>query len=181
VTTGDNAFWQTVAESLAEKLAHQQAVNVNLSDLLARLQHDHAAREAERDQLVFFRDRWRKEAFAVVCDLVEVESILNTLGTPLGKGVGGLAERVEQVRERCLVVVEGKRTTHLMRNFVSAAVAVARLNFDQADSIRPRTNGAVDAFHALENALLSADLADVPDSEYAQRIRASFGRKEESS
>jgi hypothetical protein len=33
-----------------------------------------------------------------------------------------------------------------------AALRVARLNYDRADSIRPMTNGAQDAFHALEDA-----------------------------
>ena len=38
--------------------------------------------------------------------------------------------------------------------FLNAALAVARLNFDQPDSIRPRTNGATDAFHRLEDAAM---------------------------
>jgi hypothetical protein len=39
-----------------------------------------------------------------------------------------------------------------------AALAVGRLNYDQPDSIRPRTHGAVDAFHRLEDVLAELGL-----------------------
>jgi hypothetical protein len=35
---------------------------------------------------------------------------------------------------------------------ISAAITVAKLNYQKTDSIRPRTYGATDAFHALEDA-----------------------------
>ncbi|MCW3051629.1 MAG: hypothetical protein JWN14_799 [Chthonomonadales bacterium] len=75
---------------------------------------------------------------------------------------------VEPFRE--ILLLENRITP--MFRFVEAAVAVGRLNIDRADSIRPMTNGAVDAYHRLETAMLVADLAEVEETEYTQRVRS---------
>jgi hypothetical protein len=62
-------------------------------------------------------------------------------------------------------------------DFMQAAIAVARLNFDREDSIRTMTVGASEAYHRLENALLVAELAEVEENEYTQRVRAQLAGK----
>jgi hypothetical protein len=66
-----------------------------------------------------------------------------------------MRERIARAIEVDGDLREGPLMAKLANAVIDTALVVGMLNFDSADSIRPRTVGAGDAFHALEDAVLA--------------------------
>ena len=151
MTTGDAAYWQARAETLASRVQE-------LEGQLSR-EEEHSA--ALKDQ----RDRWYGKALSRVCALAEMDRLVQS------------PEYTPDVLGAAQMVLAQHAATPTFREFVEAAIAVARLNFDMDDAIRPMRNGASDAFHRLENALVKGEFADLPESDYLTRVRAHVAGK----
>jgi FtsZ-binding cell division protein ZapB len=165
----ETAALQARIAVLEAELGEEREKNQKWKEACERVLESKDAVEAEREKLRRAVERWFDEAFDHLRALVEIEKVI-------GKAqVQG--SDVQKAFQRCLDVTSKRKASPEFRTFIESAIRVARLNMDREDSIRPQTNGAVDAYHRLETALLMADLAEVEETEYTQRVRMTVFKK----
>lgn len=154
---------------LEADLAQEKERNEKAQAAIERVLESKDAVEEEREKHRREGQRWFDEAFDHLRAIVEIE---NVIGRAQAKGGD-----IQKAFRLCLDVAGKRKASPEFRTFIEEAIAVARLNIDQEDSIRPMTNGAVESFERLETALLVGDLAEVAETEYTQRVRATVWRK----
>jgi hypothetical protein len=121
------------------------------------------ALERERDRLTATAKKWHYRA------LDEMAVIRATRHLLQGES--------PELNQRFQAILNQMLYPSNLFDFVEAAIAVARLNIDQDDSIRPQTNGATKAYHRLETALLVAELAEIEETERLLRARTTVWKQ----
>jgi len=119
--------------------------------------------ERERDEARRYGRKWHTVALAALAAMRCTHGLLHKQSPKLVGAFEAIIERQDGIAP--------------MACFLESAVAVARLNIDRYDSIRPMTNGAVVAYEQLETALLLAELAEVEETEYTALVRQTVWRK----